>query len=135
MARLEMALLPPPRHPNAPPCLSPHAQNEAMLSESVKMGTRRGDVSGKVEEQMRRAALLHARTGDFKKYCLLMVELNEWAQALAVAPAVSHEYWQALSKRYGEHLLGNSSELCVPPLLAAGCDAGKALFSPYLAPI
>jgi len=56
------------------------AKNEAMLSESAKMGTRRGDISGKVEEQLRRAALLHARTGDFKKYCSIMVELNEWAQ-------------------------------------------------------
>ena len=47
------------------------------------MGARRGDTSGKVEEQLRRAALLYIRTGDVLKYCTIMVELNEWTEALA----------------------------------------------------
>ena len=36
-----------------------------------------------VEEQLRRAALLYIRTGDMLKYCSIMVDLNEWTEALA----------------------------------------------------
>ena len=37
--------------------------------------------------------------------------------------SVSHEYWKELATRYANHLSGNSSELCVPYLVAVGCDA------------
>jgi hypothetical protein len=74
----------------------------------------RGDLTGKVEENLRKAATKFAQTGvkqlcralsclsasgmtcvvwcgvgagDFAKYCSLMVEVGDWKAALAMAPA------------------------------------------------
>lgn len=81
------------------------------------------------EDNMLTAAMAYARLGDFGKYCALMVELGRWEAALAMAPAVSLDYWRSLSTRYAQHLQqgqqqqSGQSDACVPHLLAVGRDA------------
>ena len=49
-----------------------------------------------------------------------MVEVGRWYRALAVAPAVSMEYWRALCKRFAQRLEAEESEQAVPLYLASG---------------
>ncbi len=88
----------------------------------MKLSSRRGEVGAKLEEQLRRAAAMHLQTGDFLKYCALMVEVGDWPAALAVAPVVSLEYWRHLCFHYGLVLRGNMSEQCVAYFLSCGRD-------------
>jgi len=104
------------------------AQSDARKCESVKMGTRRGEMSEKTAESLRQAAVLYARVGDFVKYCSIMIELGEWTKALALAPSVSMEYWRSLSLRYSEHLSAQSAEECVPYLVAIGHEVEAVNF-------
>ena len=85
-------------------------------------------MSPKVEGQLRQAAMLCARSGQMAKYCEIMVELGDWTAAIALAPAVSHEFWQELVAQYSQRLISQSSEQCVPYLLAAGADADAVEF-------
>ena len=94
-------------------------RTDARVAESVKMA-RKSDMTSKAEESLRRAITLYTRIGDFKKCCDVYVDLGDWTQALALAPAVSLDYWRALSLRYGQHLHSKSSERCVQHYLAAG---------------
>lgn len=98
---------------------------EATKSKTV---ARRGDHSQKYEEQMRNSALMFARVGDFAKYCAIMIELNDWTAALAMAPSVSIDYWKQLCFKYAEHLSSQSSENCVPYLVGVGKDADAVDF-------
>ena len=102
---------------------------ESKLLASAAAG-RRGahEMSAKVEGQLRQAALLCAKSGQMAKYCGIMVELGDWNAALALAPAVSMEYWQELVAQNSQRLISQSSEQCVPHLLAAGADADAVEF-------
>lgn len=104
------------------------ARSEARKLESAKMNARKSDMSSKVEDQLRAAAMIHARAGDFQNYCSIMVDLGDWTAALAMAPSVSTEYWKTLCNRYSQHLIGESSEQCIPYLLATGKDADAVEF-------
>lgn len=104
------------------------ARSEARKLGAAKMGTRKSDLSSKVEDQLRSAAMIHARAGDFASYCSIMVDLGDWTAALAMAPSVSMDYWKNLCQRYSQHLIGESSEQCVPYLLATGKDADAVEF-------
>jgi WD40 repeat protein len=98
------------------------AKSSARQLEQVKTTARRGDISGKAEEQLRQAAMLFAQTGDFVKYCSIMVEIGDWMAALAMAPCVSHDYWLHLMKGHSQHLKNKLSEDCVPYLIGTGQD-------------
>ena len=104
------------------------ARSEARKLGSAKMNARKSDMSIKVEDQLRSAAMIHARAGDFVNYCSIMVDLGDWTAALAMAPSVSMEYWQDLCQRYAQSLITESSEQCVPYLLATGKDADVVEF-------
>ncbi len=104
------------------------ARSEARKLESAKMNFRKMDLSSKVEDQLRSAAMIHARAGDFVEYCTIMVDLGDWTAALAMAPSVSMDYWKSLCQRYSQHLMNESSEQCVPYLLATGKDADAVEF-------
>ena len=104
------------------------ARSEARKLESTKMSARKSEVSSKVEDQLRAAAMIHARAGDFGKYCSIMVDLGDWNAALAMAPSVSMDYWKSLCQRYSQVLVAESAEQCVPYLLATGKDADAVEF-------
>jgi len=104
------------------------ARSEARKLGSAKMNSRKTDLSSKVEDQLRSAAMIHARAGDFISYCSIMVDLGDWTAALAMAPSVSMEYWKSLCQRYSQTLISDSSEQCVPYLLATGKDADVVEF-------
>jgi WD40 repeat protein len=99
------------------------AKAKARKLESSKMVVRRGDMSGKVEEQLRQSFLTYATTGDISKCCSILIDLNEWTSAIALAPSVSIEYWRELTIKYSQYLMNLSSEQCVPHLVAVGHDA------------
>lgn len=83
--------------------------------------------SNKVQEQLKEAALMHIRCGDFKKYCTIMIELNEWQLALSIAPAVSLDYWKEVSMSYAQHVI-NTRETerdCIPYIIAASSGQGS----------
>jgi WD40 repeat protein len=97
-------------------CLS-----EAKKLESTRMGMRRGEaMSNKTIAQLQEAAYMYARAGEIKMYCKIMADIGNWTDALAVAPSVSLEYWQSLTKAYTQQLLSQSSEKAVPHLLGIG---------------
>lgn len=98
------------------------AKSSARQLEQVKMTARRGDISGKAEEQLRQSAMMFAQTGDFVKYCSIMVEIGDWMAALAMAPCVSHDYWLHLMKGHSQHLKNKLSEDCIPYLIGIGHD-------------
>ena len=98
------------------------AKSTARQLEQVKMTARRGDISGKAEEQLRQAAMLFAQCGDFLKYCSIMIEIGDWMAALAMAPCVSHDYWMHLMKGHANYLKNKSSEDCIPFLIGTGQD-------------
>ncbi len=64
-----------------------------------KAGMKGGVGQGMFEKRLQEAASIHLRLGQFKEYCEILVELQEWESAVAIAPAVSMEYWQSLASR------------------------------------
>lgn len=56
------------------------------------------------------AAELYLRVGAFQQYCDVMIEAGDWNKALAIAPAVSQQYWRTLTLRYGQELLATGDE-------------------------
>ena len=58
----------------------------------------------KKAEILQEVARIHMSLGNVEKYCEIMLQLDEWEKALAVAPAVSLEYWRLLSARYATRL-------------------------------
>ncbi|CAL4077100.1 unnamed protein product, partial [Meganyctiphanes norvegica] len=61
----------------------------------------------------------YLRCGATLQYCELMVRMQRWDHALALAPSVSVEYWRKLMARHADQLLSDDNEACVPYLLAA----------------
>ena len=50
------------------------------------------------------AAALMLKAGDFKQHCEILIKLEKWEDAIAVAPKVSLQYWESLVHRYQEVL-------------------------------
>eukprot|EP01039_Chlorochromonas_danica_P005867 gene5866-6460_t len=101
--------------------------NEKSLArrlESMKQTSRKtGDASNRGEDNLLCAARLYAKLGDFTKYCTIMMDVGKWEAALAVAPAVSMDYWRYVAFMYAQHLSEQASENCVPYYLSIGKDA------------
>lgn len=95
------------------------ARSEATRLESAKAGGRRGEMKGKVAEQLADAAKIYAQIGDYESYCNVMVELGEWTTAIAIAPKVSLEFWSSLVSQYADFLKQSLSEKSVPFFLAS----------------
>jgi WD40 repeat protein len=71
------------------------------------------------DELVLQAALMHAKCGNFESYCNMMVSLNEWTAALAVAPRASMAFWRTIASQYADYLQSVSSEDCVPYYLCS----------------
>lgn len=64
-------------------------------------------------------AAIFLRLGKVKEYCEVLIELNEWEKALAVAPAVNYDYWKFLSTKYAAHLASQNKEEAEPFLIVS----------------
>lgn len=98
------------------------AKHQALCAETIPVSNRRADMSTKTESQLRRAAFLHAQVGDFQKYCEIMIDIDDWVSALAMAPSVSREYWKMLALKYALYMKSKESDECVPYFLGCGRD-------------
>lgn len=106
-----------------------HAKFSAIRLESSKLSSKKsGEHSAKVEQNLREAALIHAKTGNFKGYCSVMIDIGDWLAALALAPAVSLGYWKELSHQYAQHLATELSEKCIPHFAGSGYDEAAIEF-------
>mmetsp|Transcript_40650 Transcript_40650/g.127192 ORF Transcript_40650/g.127192 Transcript_40650/m.127192 type:complete len:1430 (-) Transcript_40650:52-4341(-) len=96
------------------------AELEAMRRPKLGCSAEDLGISGviKKEDALKMAARLRAETGDLQSYCELMAELGEWDKALAVAPGVSLEYWEQMTRRRAEDLREQLSDECVPYYVA-----------------
>ena len=56
--------------------------------------------AGRKDEKLREAAEGYLKIGDFEHYCNIMAEVGEWEKALMEAPAVGHDFWSELMRRY-----------------------------------
>ena len=88
------------------------------LKESARVVPHAGNLSERTINQMRRAAATHARVGDLKRYCQIMIDLGDYANALAMAPCVGLQYWQELAQQYATKLNSSGNELCAPYFMA-----------------
>ncbi|EPY29506.1 hypothetical protein STCU_04515 [Strigomonas culicis] len=56
------------------------------------------------KERLRESAEDLLRTGQLEEYCSVMMEIEEWDRAIAMAPVLSREYWRAVCLRAAETL-------------------------------
>jgi hypothetical protein len=47
----------------------------------------------KKEDRLLESAKLYLKLGNFKQYCEIMIQLEQFEKALVFAPAVSMEFW------------------------------------------
>eukprot|EP00727_Mastigamoeba_balamuthi_P011385 m51a1_g687 hypothetical protein (951) ;mRNA; f:322611-326513 len=86
------------------------------------------------EDRLAEAAVIRLRLGQFKEYCEIQIELDNWYEAIAIAPAVSMQYWQELCARFSAVLVDKGKQDAERFILAAGdpektadfyCDRGR----------
>jgi len=63
-----------------------------------------GTALSKKEDRMKEAAKLMLKSGSFQDYCEIMMSLNNYESAIAVAPKVSMKYWSSCIKQYIDYL-------------------------------
>ena len=99
------------------------AEKDRAASRMVGEGVNRRRI--KQEDRLRMAAALSCSLGQMEQYCELLVQLGEWANAIAVAPAVSLDYWRQLCARHADQLAERSAEsaLVAPYMIAAGATS------------
>lgn len=78
------------------------------------------------DENLEEAADIFLKLGDIKEYCEIMIKLDKWENALAIAPARSLGYWAELTKRYSKVLMQDKQPSAVHFLLATG-NASEAV--------
>ncbi|RHY84968.1 hypothetical protein DYB26_004400 [Aphanomyces astaci] len=69
-------------------------------------------------DAVREAATQYLKAGAVQKYCQLLVEVEDWEAALAMAPAVSIEFWRQLAAKYADVLQAKQDESAVMYYLA-----------------
>jgi WD40 repeat protein len=104
------------------------ARSDAKKLEASKMTSRKADIAGKTADNLLEAALIHCKAGDMRSYCNIMIELGNWKEALALAPAVSLSFWKEICKKYSERLVSSGDDACTPYLLASGRGKSAAEF-------
>lgn len=60
------------------------------------------------------------KIGDFRVACEYLVQVGKWTQALALAPAVSMEYWRQLNEKFAQSVISSDPENAVQHFMAAG---------------
>ncbi|PRP82721.1 hypothetical protein PROFUN_09983 [Planoprotostelium fungivorum] len=80
-------------------------------------------------EKLREASELYLRLGMMREYCDTLVDAGEWERAIAVAPAVSMDYWRSLSSSYANHLVTKQTELAnvAEPFLMASNSVDRLI--------
>lgn len=91
--------------------------SELMISLSTTSGIL---TSQKKIKSLEEAADYYLKSGNIQKYCEIMISLNEWERALAIAPGVSLKYWQKLMNKYIRCLKNENSSKFIPFSLAIG---------------
>jgi hypothetical protein len=99
--------------------LGSYLESKAKELESVKTKKTSGIAASKKNEKLMESGLIYLKLGKIRQYCDTMIEIGQWERALAVAPAVSIEYWRELSIRYGQVLAENGNSDCMPFYLVA----------------
>lgn len=69
-----------------------------------------GTALAKKEDRLGECARMYLKLGNVKRYCEIMISLNQWEKAIALAPCISISYWQECVDRYTQVLKGNSDE-------------------------
>ena len=86
------------------------------LATTAKIGI---GIQARKEDRNLQAAEIMMRVGNLRQYCENMKAAGCWEKAISVAPAVSLDYWAALSQQYAKHL-GSCSAEAAPHLAASG---------------
>ena len=63
-----------------------------------------GTALSKKEDRLKEAANLMLKSGSFQDYCEIMMQINNYEAAIAVAPKVSMKYWHTCIKQYIDYL-------------------------------
>jgi WD repeat-containing protein 17 len=104
------------------------------LEQVRSQGFAQGIGAARKEDRLSEAASIRLRLGQFREYCEIQVELGRWYEALAIAPAVSLQYWQSLCARYSQTLAEKGNPEAEKFIVAAGetaritdyfCDHGR----------
>jgi len=69
-----------------------------------------GTALAKKEDKLAECAKMYLKLGDVKQYCEIMISLNQWEKAIALAPCISITYWQECVDRYTQALKESSDE-------------------------
>lgn len=97
---------------------SAEAEELEMAASLSKFGSGLGAPSH--EERLRDAANINIKLGNVQKYCELLIELEDWDKALAIAPSVSMKYWKSLMDRRANHLTIEDDDDSVAYCIASG---------------
>ena len=74
------------------------------------------------------AATLSLQLGEIQQHCEVLVRLNQWLTAIAMAPGVSIDYWRQLCAQYAHTLVQRTADPAeVTPFLVASGDARGAI--------
>ncbi|XP_064637319.1 WD repeat-containing protein 17-like isoform X2 [Lineus longissimus] len=95
-------------------------ESEAQQLEMIRMRQFTGVGAMTKEESLTRAAAIHIRLGNLRRYCELMVEMGKWETALSIAPGVSMDYWKSLTERRAQSLMHEDSDDALGYCMAAG---------------
>ena len=71
------------------------------------------------EEALAMSAQWHLKCGDVERYCVIMTDLGRWDHALAMAPAVSIQFWHALMTKYTDRQQQQRPVVLLPYLIAS----------------
>eukprot|EP00775_Hariotina_reticulata_P007969 gene7969-8167_t len=99
------------------------AANQLELGVRGKAGLGKAPIAAaKRDEVLLQASQLQLQAGNVEHCCELMVEVGDWDKAIALAPAVSQQYWCRLLQRHADFLSkqGASSKELLPLMLATG---------------
>lgn len=102
------------------------ARSEARQAESlVPLSKRNGEseLDPKYKELLKKAAIAYLKSGDFIKYCELLIEIGDWLEAIAFAPSISQELWEGLTRIYaGKISHEKTTSFGIPYYIAIGQD-------------
>eukprot|EP00347_Sterkiella_histriomuscorum_P001098 403373336 len=84
----------------------------------------------KKEDRLHEAAKLYLRSGQFREYCEVLMDLGEYDKALNFAPAVGIEYWQQLAERKTQILSQQGHEdAAISAIISNQCDQAIQIFA------
>lgn len=70
-----------------------------------------GTSLSKKEDRLAEAATLMLKSGNFKDYCEIQIQLGKFEDAIAYAPKVSLEFWKQCIEKYHQKLQYEASNM------------------------